>query len=77
MAQYPIMEEPTRDEFVAFYKVQRYFEEVFVAETLDGMEPLTDDEFHGLVNWFHKADFGQEESDFICYGYQQIVRERS
>ena len=76
MAQYPIMDEPTRDEFIAFYKVQRYFEQTYVAEWLDGMEPLTDDEFSLLAHWFHKADFSQEESDYLYYEYHRIINER-
>ena len=77
MAQYPIMDEPTRDEFIAYFKVERYFEETYIADWLDGLEPLTDDEFYELARRFHKADFSQEEDDYVTYEYERIIRERS
>ena len=78
MRQYPIMDEPTRGEFIAFYKVERYFEEMRIAEWLDGHDAELDgDGFVELVNWFHEADFSAEEDDVIRFMHEEIARERS
>lgn len=75
--KYKVMAEPTDEEFITFFNVERYFEELLVAQIVGEMdEQLTDEEFDEIVCLFHKADFGQEEADYILYEYDRIIRER-
>ena len=78
---YEIMDEPATEEFHIFFRVEQFFEQEAVALWLgspeDDEERLTQDEFEHLCHWFHKADFGAEESEYVRYLRDEIIRERS
>lgn len=73
---YEIGEEPTREEFMAFFRVQAFFEREAVAQFLDAGD-LTQDEFGRMAHWYHKGDFSAEEHDYMDYLRDVIIDERS
>lgn len=76
---YEVGQEPTREEFATYFKVEQFFERETVAQWLEGFEGegrLTDSEFDELCHRWHKADFSAENSDFIGFEYDEIISER-
>lgn len=77
---YEVMDEPTREEFATYFKVESYFEQEMVAQWLGEFtvgESLTQDEFERLCGRFHKLDFSAEELDALDYELKLIIEERS
>ena len=72
---YEVGEEPTREEFAAYFKVQGYFERETAASWLDRGE-LTQEEFELLCHRFHKADFMDGEWDTVMYLKDKLVDAR-
>lgn len=77
---YEIGEEPTREEFATYFRVEAFFERESVAGWLEGFEGdgrLTEHEFDELCYRYHKADFSDVNSDYIGFEYDEIISERS
>ena len=77
---YVIEDSPTDEEFRIWQKVEKHFQESFVAAwlgySLAVEEPLAQDEFDELVMRFWKLDFGAEEEQALELEYQELMEER-
>ena len=73
---YGIGQEPTNEEFRAYFKVEEYFERLSIAEWLAEGD-CTQDEFDLMCHRFHKLDFSCEEWESMAELFREIVKERS
>ena len=80
---YEIVDEPTQEEFAVYFRVQQFFEQEWIAQWLGAPEDdyfeerLTQDEFERLCWRFHDGDFSAEESEYLYFLQEQIIKERS
>ena len=73
---YEIGNEPTNEEFHAYFKVKRHFERLAIAQWLAEGD-CSQDEFDLMCHRFHKLDFSAEERESMAELFREIVKERS
>ncbi len=72
---YEIGEEPTREEFATYRKVQAFFQRETAAQYLEGKRPLCQQEFEMFVEEFAdlEADQGEEERDNLDTALEYVT----